>query len=320
MSFSVRLERRHLKIVTASVFLFLASAIMAQERVIVAVVDDGPSDRLEGLHQKYIDELLTLTSGEFDVQVRRFSGGWSKESINTAIENAYGDAEADLVLVTGFVANQLAATKREFSKPTFLPIILDTGLLGGELTVGRSGIANLNYLSAYADFADDLDTLARIASFRHLVLFVDAGLSSAIPALRNAAYAASAARNIELLEVTHDGTDHRLMNRVPAETDAIFIAGLPRMPPDDFARLVEAINSAGLPSYSFVGVSDVQRGLLVTNSEPRDVDRQARLNALNMQAVMLGGARRGSTDRIADQGAVDDQHGNGPANRAVAEF
>jgi outer membrane protein TolC len=43
-----------------------------------------------------------------------------------------------------------------------------------------------------------------------------------------------------------------------------------------------------LASYSFAGVSDVERGLLVTNSEPRDVERQARLNALNMQAVMLG--------------------------------
>jgi len=56
----------------------------------------------------------------------------------------------------------------------------------------------------------------------------------------------------------------------------------------DFEHLVEAINAAGLPSYSFVGVADVESGLLATNSEPRDVDRQARLNALNMQAVMLG--------------------------------
>ena len=61
------------------------------------------------------------------------------------------------------------------------------------------------------------------------------------------------------------------------------------MPEAEFGRLINAINAAGLPSYSFIGVRDVARGLLVTNSEPRDVDRQARLNALNMQAVMLGG-------------------------------
>ncbi|MDH3351008.1 MAG: TolC family protein, partial [Gammaproteobacteria bacterium] len=175
----------------------------------------------------------------------------------------------------------------------------DVGLVAGEPTVGKSGKANLNYLTAYADFAGDLDTLARITPYRNLVLFVDTALSSAIPALRDAAYAAAEARGINLLEVLHDGADHRLMNRVPADTDAIFIAGLPRMPAADFALLVEAINEAGLPSYGFAGVADVETGLLVTDSEPRDVDRQARLNALNMQAVMLG--ERAEDQRITSE-------------------
>jgi outer membrane protein TolC len=268
--------------------MLLAAPVVAQQQFVVAVVADGPSDRLEGLHQIYVGELLALTAGEFDVQIRRFSGDWSKESVDAAIEEAYSAPDVDLVLVTGFVANQIVATKREFSKPTFLPIIIDTTLLAGEATVGKSGVANLNYLSAYADFAIDLDTLARIVPYRNLALFIDSSLASAIPELRDAAYAASDARGIELIEVLHDGIDHRLMNRVPANTDAIFVVGLPRMPRADFEHLVEAINEAGLPSYSFVGVADVESGLLATNSEPRDVDRQARLNALNMQAVMLG--------------------------------
>jgi outer membrane protein TolC len=268
--------------------MFLAVPVVAQEHVVVAVVGDGPSDRFELQHQIYIDELLALTSSEFDVEIRPFAGEWSNESIDAAISDAYADHEVDLVLVTGFVANQIAAVRPEFPKPTFLPVIIDVGLVASEVSVGRSGKSNLNYLTAYADFAGDLDTLARITPYKNLVLFIDTALSSAVLALRDAAYAASEVRGINLLEVTHDGIDHRLMNRVPADTDAIFIAGLPRMPPTDFANLVEAINAAGLPSYGFAGVADVEAGLLVTNSEPRDVDRQARLNALNMQAVMLG--------------------------------
>jgi len=288
MSLSARTSLRLFDLFFCITLMCLALPVIAQQQVVVAVVDDGPSDRFSVLHQKYIDELLALTAGEFDVQIRRFSGEWDKESIDVALEDAYADAEVDLVLVIGFVSNQIAATQREFSKPTFIPLIIDTGLIDGDAKIGRSGVHNLNYLTVYADFAEDLDTLSRIVSYRKLVLFVDASFLSAIPALRDASYAASAARGIELLSVAHDGTDHQLMNRVPAETDAIFVSGLPRMPPADFDRLVEAINSAGLPSYSFAGVADVERGLLVTNSEPRDVDRHARLNALNMQAVMLG--------------------------------
>ncbi len=262
--------------------------VLAREQVVIAVVSDGPTDRFAPQHQKYIDELLTLTNSEFDVRIERYYGDWTRESINSTLEKVYTNEAVDLVLVTGFVANQVAAIRPQFPKPTFLPQIVDVQLIKGNPSVGISGVRNLNFLSAYADFAEDLDTLARIVPYRDLVLFVDAGLSSAIPQLREAAFAASKQRGINLLEVTHDGVDHQLMNRVPPETDAIFIAGLPRMPLADFDRLIEAINSAGLPSYSFAGVSDVERGLLVTNSEPRDVDRQARLNALNMQAVMLG--------------------------------
>lgn len=313
MSLSARNRCRYLIIVVLTTFLFTASAVQGQEPVVVAVVGDGPSDRFAPQHQKYIDELLALTSSEFDVQIRRFSGEWDRESIDAAIEQAYANAEVDFVLITGFIANQVAAIKPEFSKPTFLPLIIDTGLITGDPTVGRSGVRNLNYLSAYADFAEDLDTLARIVSFRDLVIFVDEGLSSAIPALRAAAFAASEERGIKLTLVAHDGIDHQLMNRVPADTDAVFIAGLPRMPLADFDQLIEAINSAGLPSYSFAGVADVERGLLVTNSDPGDVDRQARLNALNMQAVMLG-------ERPEDQPIASQRKDQLTINMATARY
>ena len=242
MSLSARGSCRSLKIILLFVLSFLAVPVGAQEQVVVAVIGDGPADRFQEFHEKYIDELLTLTANEFDVKVRRFSGEWSKESIDAAIEKAYVDSEVDLVLVTGFVANQIAATRRQYSKPTFLPLILDTRLIAGDAALGQSGVANLNYLSIYADFAEDLDTLARIVPYRNLVVLVDSVLASAILELQDAAYAASAERGIELNVVTHDGVEHRLMNQVPANTDAIFIAGLPRMPLADLDRLIEALH------------------------------------------------------------------------------
>jgi outer membrane protein TolC len=193
-----------------------------------------------------------------------------------------------MLLVTGFVSNQLVAAWGDHPKPTFLPTIVDTGLLADATPEGTSGIPNLNYLGAYADFNSDLDILAQLTPYRVLALFVDQELASAIPELRDRAIAASADHGVELIVITHDGTNHELMSRVPSTVDAVFVSGLPRMPNEDFDHLIDAINNAGLPSYSFIGGSDVERGLLATNNEPRDINRQARINALNMQAVMLG--------------------------------
>ena len=302
------------KIGVASTILILwlcAAESHAQQQFVVGVLMDGPSDRLDYQHQKYIDELRVLTASEFDVEFRVFTGEWSKQSILAAIERAYADPEVDMVLATGFVTNQIAATRDSFPKPTFLPVIIDTGLLPQPPVDGVSGVRNLNYLSAYADFSQDLDTLARLLSFKKLVLFVDQNLSSAIPELRESVYQISAARGVELTEVTHDGIDHDLVARVPPDTDAVFVAGLPRMPATAFEELVESINAAGLASYSFAGVADVERGLLATNTEPRDIDRHARLNALNMQATMLGG-------RAAEQPVASNQREQLTINMATA--
>ena len=255
----------------------------------VAVIGDGSADRLSDLQGVYVDELLALTGTEFDVEIYRFDGAWSLQSTRAAFEDAYADPRVDLVLAIGFVANQVGAARSAYPKPTFLPVILDTRLLPAVATDGTSGIANLNYLNAYANFEADLDTLARFLNYRKLVLFLDDTLSAAIPQLRMAASAVSAERGVELILLTHDGVDHALIDRVPADTDAVIFAGLPRMPGSEYQALIDAVNDERLPSYSFVGVADVEAGLLVTDREPKDVDRQARLNALNMQAVMIGG-------------------------------
>ena len=285
MSLTARMTRLILSLCIG----LLPTLALAQERFDVAVVIDGSPDRLEARNQVYIDELLALTEGEFDVRVSRIDGGWTIDGINAALDQAYADPEIEMVMATGFAGNQIAAMRREFPKPTFLPVMLDVGVLPSRALEGKSGIRNLNYLTLYTDFGDDLDTMTRMVDYRNVVILMGELLAAVIPDLRQEATTISEERDINFQLVAHDGTDHKLMGRVPPETDAIFITGLPRMPADDFDRLIETINAAGIPSYSFVGIQDVRRGVLVTNSARSNLDKVARLNALNMQAVMIGG-------------------------------
>ena len=266
-----------------------ATPVAAQQRFDIAVIYDGSEDRLADERRTYIDELLALTEDEFDVRVRVYRGEWTQESIEGAFEAAYADPEIDMLLITGFIAGQLATQRTEYPKPTFLPMILDPGLLPRPPSEGKSGIPNLSYLIIYANFADDLDSISKLVDVDRLALFIDQELFDSIPALRLSALAICEARGIELVEVTHDGVDHALVEQVPEGTDAVFVSGLPRMPGDAFLSMAEALKNRGLASYSFVGTRDVEAGLLMTSSESRDLERQARLNALNMQAVMLGG-------------------------------
>ena len=268
---------------------FATSLAAAQQRIDVAVISDGPGDRLKLQRQFYLDELLDLTGREFDVQLKTFPGNWTSDSIEAAFEAAYADPDVDMLLITGFIASQIGTQRSDYSKPTFLPLILDPGLLPIGPVDGKSGIPNLSYLIVYANFGEDLDAISQLVDADKIALFIDAELSESIPQLRESANAVVVERGQELIEIRHDGVDHKLVDRVPEGTDAVFVSGLPRMPDAEFMALAEAINARGLASYSFVGTRDVDAGLLMTSSETRDIGRQARLNALNMQAVMLGG-------------------------------
>ncbi len=254
----------------------------------VAVIEDGENSRLAKQSTTIIRELLALTSREFDVDIQRMVATWTRASIERVVDRAYEDPNVDMVLVTGFIANQVLARRKHYPKPTFLPIVIDTGLFVSRPIGGRSGIKNLNYLSTYADFSTDLDVLSRMVDYKKVVLLVDQELSRSIPVLRKRAFTAATEKNIQLSEIAHDGVNHLLLERLPEDTEALFVAGLSRMPAHAFEQLVNDINLRRIPSYSFAGVADVERGLLMTNSEPKDIVRQAKLNALNMQAVMLG--------------------------------
>ena len=233
MSLHVRNNKFHsavTKTIALFCFVLLPSLGLAQQQIDVALVTDGTPDRLEERNEDYIDELLALTSGEFDVRIREFFGDWSIDSIGQALDRAYADPQIDMVLVTGFTGNQVAAGRGDFPKPTFLPVMLDVGVLPSQAVDGKSGIRNLNYLTLYTDFEDDLDTMSRMVSYGKLVVLMAEELASVIPQLREEASATSRERGIDFMLVAHDGIDHNLMARIPRETDAIFIAGLPRMP------------------------------------------------------------------------------------------
>ena len=65
----------------------------------VAILYDGDSERMAARQQNYVDELLTLVSGEFDITIEVFRGNWTKESIEQAMLDAYNSPQIDMLLV-----------------------------------------------------------------------------------------------------------------------------------------------------------------------------------------------------------------------------
>lgn len=278
----------------------LGHAASGAERVNVGIVVDGDGPLLREAAGLFSREISELTAGEFDVRfddATILTGDWSVEGVEDAMRALQGNTDVDIVLALGFVSSTVAARMPEHPKPTFAPMALDPDLAALPRSGGTSGVANLNYLAAEVRFADDLRTFREIVRFRKLALLMQKSISEAVPELADSARELAAGLGVELVFVLHESPTDDIVARLPGDVDAVMLGPLPRMDRPGIQRLIEGLTARGLPSYSLIGTTPVQHGVLAAAVPDTDWTRLARRNALNVQAVLLG-------ENAGDQGVA----------------
>jgi outer membrane protein len=123
--------------------------------------------------------------------------------------------------------------------------------------------------------------------FKQALLLTDISILEAFP--RGREFVSRAAPDVAFNFLGHDGVNHDLLNLVGEGTEAILLGGLPRLPEELFQRLLSDLADRRIPVFSLVSEAEVRRGALASDAVQADFVHLARRNALNMQAVMLGG-------------------------------
>ncbi|MEM9533556.1 MAG: TolC family protein [Pseudomonadota bacterium] len=252
----------------------------------MAVISDGPQLQLQDVGQGILKELKDLTEGEFEIEFIPMEAEWSRESLLAAYDQSYADPRVDLVLALGIAANQLAVSLPAYPKPTFAPIVINPQLLGAPSAGETSGQANLNYLADRVSFRQDFLSFQRVVPFQRAVVLTDALILQSVPDLPDLVRELGAGAQYTFLG--HDGVNHRLIDLIPADADAVLLGGLPRLPQAEFDAFLKALISRRLPAFSLISETEVEAGALASDAVRTDFARVARRNALNMQAVMLG--------------------------------
>lgn len=278
------------RIIATTVLCFcLLPCVATASAVTVAVVKDGELEQHQDtIENVFIEELRALLEGEFELTLKTISGQWSANGIRSAFEQAHADTSVDLVLALGPVSNQVGAKLRVFPKPTFLPLVFDAQLLGVPADGDSSGFRNLNYLTDRVNFLEELASFGRLVDLESVALVVDEIIFDAIPEIAADVERLVADLGIGFEVISFGPGERNVANRISPEVDGVMVAGLPRMPDAELAEFVQQLIDRKLPSYSLVGTDLVHSGLLASDATTASYRRLARLNALNMQAVLLG--------------------------------
>ena len=272
----------------AFVLTCFAANSSASETVVAIVYNEPAEENFDGtpFAEVFKEELRALTSGEFDLRFKSFPAQWDTEATTQALDAAYADSIVDMVLVVGFLGNQIAVARATFTKPTFLPMVINAELMGAPTDGNRSGKRNLSYLVDSVPFKDNITTFRRLVPFNRLVLLLDsAGLEVLV---RAPALLSQQVPDISVMFIGHDiSQGESLAIDIPDSAEAVILGGLPRLNQEQLTEVLRSFADRGIPVFS-QSEYEVHSGALASFAIDTDYIRIARRNALNMQSVLLG--------------------------------
>jgi outer membrane protein TolC len=269
-------------------WLFMASAVARDIRV--GVVEDGARGRPVFSAASIERAVVDLASAEARVVVNanRFVGDWSLDGAAAALDRALADPEVDVVITIGILASQQAARRAKLPKPVIAPLVIDPILQNYPLVEGRSGRRNFAYVADFQSVGNELRTFHDITGFKHLVAIVDSSLLLALPQLATKAREAGQTLGVRIDLVTATDDVHALLASIPAGVDAAYVTPL-RVGEAQIRELAQGLNARKLPTFSVLGRSDLEAGLLMTTGgAERDNERLARRVVLMIQRIAAG--------------------------------
>jgi outer membrane protein TolC len=268
-----------------------SAAVSAEKAFRIGIVTDGPWQQNQIIQQRFVDEILALTSGDYDVQFPeelRIECDYTAGSIRTALRRLLDDPGCDMVLALGVIASHEGTHMTRLPKPLIAPFVIDPQLQQTPTEGAASGVPNLSYLLSPFNLQRDLSAFAEYLEFHKMVLLSSAPFVAAIPQLRTHMMTHVAKDDVEVVVVrVHDSAQEALA-AIPPDADAVFLSGLIHLPTAEFAALIEGINERKLPSFSLMGKMDVARGVLMGLAPETTFPRFARRVALHVQQILMG--------------------------------
>ena len=264
----------------------------AQQPVVtIGSVVDGPYHRTDDIRKMFEHEIGAILSGEFEVRFpddKFLTGDWTRAGSNALLDQLLADPEVDIVLAMGIMAGAESTRRGPFVKPVLAPFILDSDVPGLPFRNGGSGVRNLAYLSSPGSIARDLRAFVEIGKFTRLTVLGSRAVLDAFESLKPHVTRVAGELGVDPSFVpVADAVDEALA-AIPTDAEAVYVLPILQLPPDDFDRLVQGINARGLPSFSYFGRDEIERGILAGIGMQDFFERSSRRVALMIRSILGG--------------------------------
>jgi len=262
------------------VCIFLIFNCFCLEKATIAFVFDGEEAKTDPFVTKIEQEIHSLLEDEFEVEIRKFYGNWTLRGARQTLNDAF-NSESDVVIALGFLTSLQGLEIKDLPKP--LVVSYDIDLLESE-DKDRVYSNKLAYHRGQKTFFSQIEQFLKIAQVNKVGVISDPTL------LEN-----SEIRQMLEKTITRQGrkvvfypvTEHLegLNKQINTDkVDGVIFLPTYRVDQDEFDHFVKNLR---VPSFSFIGESEVDRGILMSMTSETEKLRLSRRIALNVQEMLL---------------------------------
>lgn len=273
------------------------SAAAAQTSTVrIGMIFDGPWDRNSELRHTFESEIRALIRDEFDLRFPDellIEADFTLPGVARAVDRLLADQAVDVLLTLGPVASTYVGRLAELPKPVIAAFVLNPELQGLPVEPDAEGLRvsgrrNLSYVTFGSDFPAAIMKFRELVPFRELTLLNTQALLDAIPELSENLRQQTAPLNLELRTVGVGASADEALAALQPDAEAVYVTPLLQLAPSEFDRLVAGLTARRLPAFSFLGRSEVQRGLLASIYLDTDFVRLGRRLAITLQRILSG--------------------------------
>ncbi|MDP8217771.1 MAG: ABC transporter substrate binding protein [Candidatus Theseobacter exili] len=267
----------------------------SKNKATIAIVQDGQSQLLNEQKAKIKKELNVLVDDDFVVifkDIPDFNANWKLNEMDKVLNNALNDPEVDYIITIGpLVTHAAIHYKGKLSKPVIGGGLYEDvdalGLLYDDK--GRSLVPNFTFVVVPFQLTNDLKVFKSLIPFKKVHILVDSAFIEGTPdtEMNEATTSIEKKSGVELVLVPMDTKADDILAQLDDKIEAVYITPPLRMNTSEFQKLIAGINVKKIPSFSMMGIVDVEKGVLAGQAPILD-KRHARRSALNIQQILMG--------------------------------
>lgn len=288
MTLNIRTDRRLLAVLILTSIFFTGTAVADDDLPLlrVAIITDGPIVRESSFVELFRSEMEGVTAGTHRVVFPDgaiVDGGWNPDRIPAVMDALLSRNDLDVVLAAGVGVSADVCSRESTAIPVVVPFAF------GECAVSCSKLPNVSTrtIDLSTLISRDLQAFYDLFTFDRIAVLMDPLWPSNCTKSELGKALAPRGVAVEFVPVPPGVLDAASL--LPEGTDAVYIMSLFQLNEQEFGKLVADLTAKGLPTFSLIGETEVDLGVLAGLNTKATMTAFARGSALEVLDLAEGG-------------------------------